>query len=118
MNLQLFRTIIIILLIFSGGLSAYSQEPVRDSFNIKRTEINIAVTDIFAKSRPTNYYYVNSSYVIMPYRINSFEYIPNTNLQLGAKFHTLNGAVRLSCGFSYSNYASVDNTKNIDVSFS
>ena len=99
-------------------MSAYSQGSVRDSFNYKKTEINIAVSDIFAKSRALNYYYINSSLVNFPYRINSYEYIPNTNLQLGAKFHTLTGAVRLSCGFSYSNYTSSDKTlNNIEITF-
>ncbi len=97
----------------------YSQESVKDSFNIKKTEINIAVTDIFAKSNQLDYYYINSSFGFIPYKMDSYEHIPKTSVQLGAKFHTLKGAVRLSCGFNYSNYSSVDKTnKDNEVTFS
>lgn len=118
MNSSIVKTIILILAIPSIVLDGYSQESTQDSFNIKKTEINIAVADIFAKNVQPDYYYINSSFGIIPYRMNNYEYAPKTNLQLGAKFHTLKGAVRLSCGFSYSNYSSKDKTnKDIEARF-
>ncbi len=118
MKSYLHRPIALILASILGILTGYSQEASRDSFNIKKAEINIAVSDIFAKTRPYDYYFVNSSYITIPYRINSFEYIPNTNLQLGAKFHTLKGAIRLTCGYSYSNYSSEDKTiNNVEITY-
>ncbi len=118
MKKQLNKTIVIVLLIFSTVMSTYSQEFSRDSFNIKKTEINIAVADIFARSSTADYYFADSSYINIPYRINSYEYVPEVNFQLGAKFHTLKGAVRISCGFNYSNYSSVDKTNNsVEISY-
>ena len=118
MNSLFLRTTIIILAIQAMLTVCYSQESAKDSFNINKTEINIAVADIFAKTRQLDYYYVNSSFGFIPYKMESYEYIPKTSIQLGVKFHTLKGAIRLSCGFNYSNYSSVDKTnKDNELTF-
>lgn len=112
MKSYLFKTVIIISALIFVGTASYTQEHEKDSFNIKKTEINIAVADIFAKNDRIDYYYINTTFGFIPYSTNNTEYIPKTNLQLGAKFHTLKGAVRLSCGFNYSNYTSEDKAVN------
>lgn len=112
MKSSLLITVIIIFALQFFYTAGYSQESKKDSFNIKNTEITIAVADIFAKNERINYYYINTSGGFIPYITNDPEYIPRTNLQLGAKFHTLKGAVRLSCGFNYSNYTSEDKAIN------
>ena len=81
-----------------SNLSA--QETVE--FNTKKTEVNIAVTDVFAKSNLYYpYYYIDGEGYLFSNYIYS-DYFRQPALLLGVKFHNAKGAYRLSTDLQYS----------------
>jgi len=87
-----------------------SQETEKVEYNTKKTEVNIAIANIFAKN--TIYpYYVYDGNLVLPYYFYYDYNQPRTKLIAGLKFHNPKGAVRLSAEFSY-NSRKFDNSDN------
>ncbi|HEY9114591.1 MAG TPA: hypothetical protein VIN10_07810 [Bacteroidales bacterium] len=79
----------------------FSQDVETKQFNNKKTEVNIAVANIFAKNNWLfPYYYFDGSDFIYDYY---YEYIPQPELQVGVKLHNDKGAFRLATNFQYFN---------------
>lgn len=76
-----------------------SQETDKNEFNTKKTEVNIAITNVFAKNNWFPYYVYDGN-LVLPYYYYGFNQ-PRTKLLVGFKFHNPNGAVRLGTEFNY-----------------
>lgn len=78
-----------------------AQDAENKEFNNKKTEVNIAVANIFAKNNwLLPYYYLDGTDLIYEYY---YEYIPQPELQVGVKLHNAKGAFRLATNFQYFN---------------
>lgn len=85
---------------FTSSICAQEVKP--QEFNNKKTEVNIAVSNLFAKNNlvyPYYYYELNGDYYLDFYL---GEYYPRPELFVGVKFHNTKGAVRLGANFNYS----------------
>lgn len=83
------------------NLSVEAQDTENRMFNNKKTEVNIAVANIFAKTNLFySYYYLESLYY------DSYiysHYYSKPELVVGLKFHDDKGAFRLGTNLAYSN---------------
>lgn len=77
--------------------SIMAQETKTNEFNTKKTELNIAVANIFAKNNI--WYYIDGE--SFPYAYGN--YFPQPELVVGLKFHGIKGAFRLGTSLKYSN---------------
>jgi|GEM_PF-1984712 len=84
--------------------SICAQEAQKQEFNNKKTEVNVAVSNIFAKNNlvyPYYYYYdINGDYYVDFYL---GDYYPRPELFVGVKLHNTKGAIRLGANLNYSN---------------
>lgn len=102
-------TLLCILIVNFISVSLIAQES--KEFNTKKTEVNIAIANIFTKN--TLYYpysYFDGDYYL-PYVYSDIVHKPE--LVIGVKFHTDNGAFRIGTNFNYSNITT-DNTTSDD----
>jgi len=74
-----------------------AQDKTKTEFNSLKTEVNIAVANIFAKDNLWQLYYLDGSYY--PYGYNNFNVQPE--LVVGVKLHTNKGAFRIGTSFIY-----------------
>ncbi len=106
---------IFLIVIFTMGItsSLLSQETENVVYNTKKTEVNIAIANVFAKNNLYPYYVYNGSLVLPYYLYYDFAQ-PRTKLIAGIKFHNPKGAVRLAVEFSYNGgkYDNGDNAAN------
>lgn len=80
------------------SISLLAQET--EEFNTKKTEVNIAVANIFAKNNYLpSYYYFDGDYYMYAYT----DYYRQPELVVGLKFHGNKGAFRLGTNLKYSN---------------
>jgi len=102
--------------IFIIGITSalHSQETEKAAFNTKKTEVNIAVANIFSKNYLYPYYLYDGD-LIYPY-FDDFNQ-PRTKLIAGLKLHNPKGAVRLAAEFTY-NSKKFDNDDNTETSSS
>lgn len=107
---------IIFTVIFTMGITSaiLSQETENKEFNTKKTEVNIAVANIFSKNYIYPYYLYDGD-LVYPY-FEDFSQ-PRTKLIGGLKFHNTKGAVRLAAEFTY-NSKKFDNEDNAETSSS
>jgi hypothetical protein len=100
----------LLIVIFTMGITSamLSQETEKTAFNTKKTEVNIAIANIFAKNYIYPYYLYDGD-LVYPY-FDDFN-APRTKLIAGLKFHNPKGAVRLAAEFSY-NSRKFDNGDN------
>lgn len=78
-----------------------SQDNSQKLFNTQKTELNIAIENIFSQNTWWPYYYIddNGNYYYTLYSITDYQ--PSRKLKVGLKFHNPNGAVRLGTSFHY-----------------
>lgn len=94
-----------LLLMSLSSMSVEAQDTEIKLFNNKKTEVNIAVANIFSKSNnPLPYYYLDGDY----YSYFLGDYYPQPELVVGLKFHNNKGAFRLSTSLNYSNITHED----------
>ena len=88
------------------NLSVEAQDTEVKMFNNKKTEVNIAVANVFAKNNLLySYYYLDNLY----YESYVFSnYNPQPELVVGVKFHNDKGAFRLGTNLAYSNITNED----------
>jgi hypothetical protein len=97
---------IILSFLMAASWSVQSQE-VKE-FNTLKTEVNIAVSNIFAKNNMWYpYYYTDANGYLYP-GYNYSDYIARPELSLGVKFHSSSGAYRLSTNLRYNNITNKD----------
>jgi len=105
----------LLIVIFSMGFNSLmqSQETEKTAFNTKKTEVNIAIANVFAKNNQYPYYVYDGSLVLPYYLYYDFNQ-PRTKLIAGLKFHNPKGAVRLAAEFGYNSrkYDNGDNSAN------
>ena len=99
--------------LFSFGLVA--QDEVK--YNTMKTEVNIAVANIFAKdSYYPVYYYING----IEYLWFDYDYLKvyrSPEAIIGAKFHNPKGAIRLSASLNHRNYKTEEKGNSNNYSF-
>jgi len=79
-----------------------AQDTENKMFNNKKTEVNIAVANVFSKNNyALPYYYLDGDMYYYSYYYGDFYSQPE--LVVGLKFHDNKGAFRLSTSLSYSN---------------
>lgn len=94
--------------------SVLAQNDENKEFNTKKTEVNIAVANIFAKnSWLYPYYIIDGSDLIYDYY---YDYIPQPELQVGVKLHSKKGAFRLGTNFQYYNNTYENTSGSIEKS--
>lgn len=99
--------IICFLLTSFSSLSVVAQDTENKMFNNKKTEVNIAVANVFSKSNYVlPYYYLDGDYYYYSYYFG--DYYPQPELVVGLKFHDKKGAFRLSTSLKYSNITHED----------
>lgn len=84
-------------------VSGWAQDAEKQEFNNQKTEVNIAVANIFAKNNFVYPYYYLDNYGDLYSNYYLGEYNPRPELVVGVKFHSDKGAVRLGANLSYSN---------------
>lgn len=92
---------IVICLLFVSflNLSVNAQGSESNLFNTKKTEVNIAVANIFAKNNLFyTYYYLDGNYY-EPYIYSNYN--PQPELVVGIKFHDAKGAFRIGTNIAY-----------------
>lgn len=95
------------LLVSIMSLQVVAQDAGKKEFNTKKTEMNIAVANIFVKSNMWYpYYYYDGDY--FPYAYD--DYFRRPELVVGVKFHGDKGAFRLGTNLKYSNITNEDKT--------
>ena len=78
----------------------FSQNDTTKSYNIKKTEVNIALANIFSRTSPNPYYYIDPySNLISTY--DFLQFYPYTKLIVGMKFHNKKGATRLGLSLHF-----------------
>jgi hypothetical protein len=85
------------------SVSSHAQNSEKQEFNNQKTEVNIAVANIFARNNYVYPYYfmdISGDY-FSDYYLG--EYYARPELVVGVKFHSVKGAVRLGANLSYSN---------------
>ena len=88
------------------SLPVVAQDTDTKEFNTKKTEVNIAVANVFAKSNMWYpYYYIDGGDYI-PYLYS--DYFRQPELVVGLKFHGNKGAFRLGTNLKYSNIKTED----------
>lgn len=80
------------------NLPTIAQDTGNNEFNAKKTEVNIAIANIFAKNNIWYPYYIDGEY--FPYAYGN--YFPQPELVVGLKFHGIKGAFRLGTSLKYS----------------
>lgn len=90
-----------------------AQDVEKKEFNTKKTEVNIAIANVFAKNNTFPYYVYDGNTVLPYYAYYDFSN-PQTKLIAGLKFHNPQGAVRLALDFNYNSrkYDNEDNSSN------
>ncbi len=94
-----------------SSITLLAQE--KATYNTNKTEVNIAVANIFVKSP---YYPILYNFNGIEYLWYDYDYLKvqrSPEVLLGVKFHNPNGAVRLSASFNHRNY-SVDELGNLN----
>jgi hypothetical protein len=76
-----------------------AQDAEKKEFNTKKTEVNIAIANIFAKNDLFYSYYFFDGDNILNYF--SGQYIPRPELQVGIKLHSDKGAFRIGTNFQF-----------------
>ncbi len=106
----------LLIVIFSMGFTSlvHSQETEKAAFNTKKTEINIAIANVFAKNDFYPYYMYDGT-MVLPYYFYYDYSQPKTKLIAGLKFHNPKGAVRLAFEFGY-NGGKYDNGNSANTS--
>jgi hypothetical protein len=106
----------LLIVFFSMGFTflVQSQETEKITFNTKKTEINIAIANVFAKN-DIYPYYVYDGTLVLPYYLYYDYSQPKTKLIAGLKYHNPKGAVRLAFEFSY-NGRKYENDNNANSS--
>jgi len=80
-------------------ISSFAQET--KEFNTKKIEVNIGISDVFAKNNILYpYYYIDGEYYLQ-YVFS--DYIRKPELVVGLKFHNEKGAFRLGANLNYNN---------------
>lgn len=92
--------ILVCLLSSSITSNVKAQDTDKKEFNTKKTEVNIAIANVFAKNEFYPYYMYDGTMVLPYYLYYDFNQ-PKTKLIAGLKFHNPKGAVRLAFEFSY-----------------
>jgi hypothetical protein len=107
---------VLLIVIFSIGFTSalLSQEAEKAAFNTKKTEVNIAIANVFAKNDFYPYYMYDGT-MVLPYYFYYDYSQPRTKLIAGLKFHNPKGAVRLAFEFSY-NGGKYDNGNSANTS--
>lgn len=88
------------------NLSVEAQDTENEIFNNKKTEVNIAVANIFAKNNLLYSFYYFDNLYYEPYIFSNYN--PQPELVVGVKFHNDKGAFRLGTNLAYSNITSED----------
>ncbi len=106
----------LLIVVFIMGLSSsvLCQETEKTVFNTQKTEVNIAIANIFAKNDFYPYYAYDGT-LVLPYYLYYDYSQPKTKLIAGLKFHNPKGAVRLAFEFSY-NGRKYDNDNSANTS--
>ncbi len=100
------------IMIMSLTLPVHTQEA--KEFNTKKIEVNIGVSDIFAKNNIIYpYYYIDGDYYLQ-YVYN--DYYRKPELLVGIKFHNDKGAFRLGTNFNFNNITTKDSNGNNEKS--
>ena len=112
MKKSIFVFVLLFALFACSPFSTFSQETEKKEFNTKKTEFNIAVTNLFAKNNLWPYYYIDGN---GDYIYSILDYIPRTKLVVGLKFHNPKGAVRLGTTFRFTSkkYDNMDTDDDI-----
>jgi len=95
--------------------SVRAQDVEKQEFNNKKTEVNIAVVNIFSKNNfvyPYYYYDLNGDYYSDLYLA---DYYPRPELFVGVKFHNSKGAVRLGANLRYSSMKNEEKNSSSDT---
>lgn len=114
MKKSVYFLVLSILLTSILSLPATAQEAEKNEINKKKTEINIAVANIFAKNNIWYPYYIDGDY--FPYAYG--DYFRQPELVVGLKFHGVEGAFRLGTSFKYSNFTNENDGGPTDKSTS
>ncbi|MFK5855929.1 MAG: hypothetical protein QM503_07340 [Bacteroidota bacterium] len=94
----IYVTVISFMLSAIFSASAFSQDGTKTEFNTLKTEVNIAVANIFAENNFLYLVYADGNY--FPYTYADYYYQPE--LVVGVKFHGAKGAFRLGTNLKYS----------------
>lgn len=81
------------------SLPAIAQDTDKREFNTEKTEVNIAVANIFTKNNLIYAYYIDGDYISYLYS----DYFRQPELVVGIKFHDNKGAFRMGTSLKYSN---------------
>ena len=95
-----FVILFVIPVLFSN--TVYAQDNAKKQFNSQKTEVNIAISNLFSKNNLWPYYYIDNDGTIIYSTYSTWSYYPVTQLVLGIKFHNAKGAVRLGTTLHYS----------------
>ena len=95
----LFSTSALVIMLSVFHTQSTSQETNKSEFNLSKTEVNIAVANIFAKNNLWYLMYADGEYLPLSYDT----YFVQPELIIGMKFHGKSGAFRVGTNFKYSN---------------
>ena len=105
---NLFLISLCLLVGFGSSITISAQNESNKEFNTKKTEVNIAVANIFAKNTVIYPYYYIDGDLYPNYTLSDNSRRPE--LVLGMKFHGENGAFRVSTNLNYNSVN--ENDKN------
>ncbi|NQU32435.1 MAG: hypothetical protein HQ521_04305 [Bacteroidetes bacterium] len=98
--------------VFGSAVPVSAQNETNNEYNAKKTEVNIAVANIFAKNTIIYPYYYIDGDLYPNYTFS--DNLRRPELVLGMKFHGKNGAFRVSTNLNYNSVNENDKNNSSD----